>query len=229
MNRLDWSRGKERAKVEPLLPRSAAIARQGEAHSRRTVTSVWKGPAEWKRRFFVVISVPVIAAKERRSYPINRVEDTVAIALIRRNPVIVARGVGGDRKENGVLPVWPPMGHAIAPGAKAIANWQRIETEPAIGIADERNKVVPTPMRSAGSEAAPLSAPEAADIAAGEHDPSLVQAPFGRRRRLCGPVRSQREDCYDRENTCLPGSTHCHHPETLGLHKETGNPSLRFR
>src|ERR1700730_13450522 len=136
MNRFDWSRDKERAKVEPLLPRAAAIVRLGEARSRRTVNSVGIGPAERKRRFFVIISMPVIPAEERRSYSINRVEDAVAIALIRRNPIIVTRGVGGNRKEDGVLPRRALVAQAIAPSANAIADWQRIKAKTAVGIAD---------------------------------------------------------------------------------------------
>ena len=58
------------------------------------------GLAERKRRLFVIISVPVIAAEERRSYSFDRVEDPIAIALIRRNPVIVAHGVGGKSAPN---------------------------------------------------------------------------------------------------------------------------------
>jgi hypothetical protein len=64
------------------------IARQGEARSRWTVRSVGVGPAERKRGWLIVItSRAVIAAKERRSHPIDRVEDAVVIAAIRRNPV----------------------------------------------------------------------------------------------------------------------------------------------
>jgi hypothetical protein len=121
-----------------IAARSASIARQGEAGSRRTIRSVGKEPAERKRRFFIIISIsmPAITAEERRSYSIDRVEDAVAIALIRRNPIIVARGVGGDRKEDGVLPWRALVAHAIAPSPNAIADWQRIKAEPAIGIAD---------------------------------------------------------------------------------------------
>jgi hypothetical protein len=101
----DWSRDKERAKVGSLLPRAAAVARQGEVRSRRTVSSVGIRPAERKPRFFVVISVPVIAAEERRSYSFDRVEDAIAIA----------RGVGSDREEDGVLPRRALVAQAIAP------------------------------------------------------------------------------------------------------------------
>ena len=121
------------------------------------------GLAERKRRFFVNVSVPVITAEEGRSYSFDRVEDPIAIALICRNPVIVAHGVGGDRKEDGVLPRRALVAHAIAPSADAIEDWQRIEAEPAVGIADKRDIAGSTPMRAARSEAAPFSMPEAAD------------------------------------------------------------------
>jgi hypothetical protein len=91
--------------------------------------------------FFVIISMPVITAEERRSYSIGRVEDAVAIALIRGNPIIVARGVGRDRKEDGVLPRRALVAHAIAPSPDAIADWQRIKAETAVRITDEGNKM----------------------------------------------------------------------------------------
>ena len=150
--------------------------------------SVGIGLAERKRRFFVIIGVPVIAAEERGSYSFDRVEDPIAIALIRRNPVIVAHGVGGDREEDGVLPRRALVAHAIAPSPNAIADWQRIEAEPAVGIADKRDIAGSTPMRAARSEAAPVSMPEAADIATGMHDLLIMRSPFGPRGRLCGRV-----------------------------------------
>lgn len=39
MKRLDWWSDQERAKIEPLFQRAAAIVRQGEARSRRTLLS----------------------------------------------------------------------------------------------------------------------------------------------------------------------------------------------
>src|SRR5580700_7242648 len=190
MKRLDWSSDKEWAKVEPLLPRAAAIARQGEARNCRRLRSVWIRPAERKRGFFVIIGMPVIAAEERRSYPIDRVEDAVAIALIRRNPIIVARGVGGDRKEDGVLPRRALVAHAIAPSANAIADRQRIKAEAAVGIADEGNKVSRPPSRNA-MRAKPVESVairDAADIAAVKHSASvpMIDSPLGRRMRLRG-------------------------------------------
>jgi hypothetical protein len=201
--------------------RAAANAGQGEARSRRTVGSVGIGLAERKRRFFVIVSMAVIAAEERGSYSFDRVEDAIAIALIRRNPVIVAHGVGGDRKEDGVLPRRALVAHAIAPSANAIFDRQRIKAEPAVGIADERDIAGSTPMRAARSAAAPVSMPEAADIATGMHDLLIMHSPFGPRGRLCGRVWRKCEDRYDCENPCLPALAHCHYPESLALQKQS--------
>src|ERR1700730_18445954 len=223
MNRFDWSRDKERAKVEPLLPRAAAIVRLGEARSRRTVNSVGIGPAERKRRFFVIISMPVITAEERRSYSIDRVEDAVAIALIRRNPIIVARGVGGDRKEDGVLPRRALVAQAIAPSPNAIADRQRIKAEPAVGIADEGNKVPRPPSQNAmrAKPVEPAAIPDAADEAAVKRavDLPMIDSPFGRRMRLRGRGRSTCEGRDDRENLCLPAPAHCPDLQILALHE----------
>src|SRR5205807_2792461 len=134
------------------------------SRTRRRVRSVGVGPVERKRRFFVIISMPVIAAEERRSHSIDRVEDAVAIALIRRNPIIVARGVGGDRKEDGVLPRRALVAHAIAPSANAIADWQRIKAEAAVGIADEGNKA-PRPPSQKAMRAKPVESAAIPDAA----------------------------------------------------------------
>src|ERR1700730_2107430 len=214
MKRLDWWSDKEWAK---------AIARQGEARSRRTISSVGIRPAERKRRFFVIISMSVITAEERRSYSIDRVEDAIAIALIRRNPIIVARGVGGDREEDGVLPRRALVAHAIAPSANAIADWQRIKAEPTIGIADEGNKAPRPPSRNA-MRAKPVERaviPDAADIAAvkGAANVPMIDSPFGRRGRLRGRGRCTCKGRDDRENPCLPAPAHCTDLQTLALHE----------
>src|SRR3984893_15850767 len=209
MKRLDWWSDKEWAK---------AIARQGEARSRRTISSVGIGPAERKRRFFVIIGMPVITAEERRSYSIYRVEDAVAIALVRRNPIIVARGVGGDREEDGVLPRRALVAHAIAPSANAIFDRQRIKAEPAVGIADEGNKVPHPPSQTAmrAEPVEPAAMPDAADEAAVKRavDVPMIDSPFGRRMCLRGRGRCTCEGRDDRKNPCPPASAHCPYLQT---------------
>jgi hypothetical protein len=204
-------------------PRRWALARQDEARSRRTISSVGKGPAERKRGFFVIISMPVIAAEERRSHAIERVEDAVAIALIRRHPIIVARGVGGDRKEDGVLPRRALVAQAIAPSANAIPDRQWIKAEPAVGIADEGNKV-PRPPSQNAMRAKPVESaaiPDAPDIAVVKHSASvpMIDSPFGRGMRLRGRARCTCEGRDDRENPCLPAPAHCADLQTLALHE----------
>ena len=93
-----------------------------------------------------------------------------------RNPIIVARGVGGDREEDGVLPRRALVAQAIAPSANAIADRQRIKAEPAVGIADERDIAGSTPMRAARSEAAPASMPEGQLLVARSNFMRMFQA-----------------------------------------------------
>jgi hypothetical protein len=96
MKRLDWSRDKERARIEPLLPR--ALPDRTSRRSPQPLGSQisWRRAAERKRGWLIVItSRAVIAGKERRSHPIDRVENAVVIAAIRRTPVIVAHRIGG--------------------------------------------------------------------------------------------------------------------------------------
>jgi hypothetical protein len=228
MKRLDWWSDKESAKVEPYC-RALCDRTSRRSPQPPSVSSVGIRPAERKRGFFVFISMPVITAKERRSYSIDRVEDAVAIALIRRNPIIVARGVGGDRKEDGVLPRRALVAQAIAPSAYAIADWQWIKAEPAVGIADEGNKA-PRPPSQNAMRAKPVESaavPDAADEAAvkGAANVPMIDSPFGREMRLRGRTWRKCERRDDRENPYLPAPVHCLYLQIGASHGNTEIPA----
>src|ERR1700730_12324510 len=123
-------------------------------------------------------------------------------------PPLTTRGVGGDRKEDGVLPRRALVAHAIAPSANAIADWQRIKAEAAVGVADEGNKAPHPPSQTAmrAEPVEPAAMPDAADITAvkGAANVPMKDSPFGRRMRLRGRGRCTCEGRDDCENPCFP-------------------------
>jgi hypothetical protein len=79
----------------------------------------------------------VIAAGEGRAYPIIWVKDAINIVVVAWHPVIVARGIGGDRKEHRIVPPRAPVREMVAPCADAVFERQRIKAKRAVRIADK--------------------------------------------------------------------------------------------
>lgn len=150
----------------------------------------------------------VVAAEERCSDAIDRVEDAVAVALIRWNPIIVARCVGCDCKIDGIFPPCAGVAQAIAPSANAILKRQRIEAVAALWIADEIGKVSPPPVPGALCARRvdePASIPPVdITLVMCAADLPMMDSPFWRRGRPCDRVRCKCERRDDRENPYLP-------------------------
>jgi hypothetical protein len=79
----------------------------------------------------------VIAAEEGRADPVVWVKHAASIVAVGGHPAIVARGIGGDRKENWIVPPRAPVREMVAPRANAVFERQRIKAKPAVRIADK--------------------------------------------------------------------------------------------
>jgi hypothetical protein len=110
----------------------------------------------------------VASCEEGRPDAIIGVKNTISIAAIGRNPIVIARRIGGNRKEDRVIPPGAPVGQAIAPGAEAVLERQGIKAKPAAGIANEIDKAPPLPLRlGAPRKSTSAAMAERAEIGAG--------------------------------------------------------------
>src|SRR5262249_24461432 len=91
----------------------AALRKQ----SYRAESNVWRAA---RSRPAITGRPAVIAAEEGRADPVVWVKDAISIVVIGRNPVIIAGRVGGDCKEDGIMPPRPRVSEAITPRANAI-------------------------------------------------------------------------------------------------------------
>ncbi len=145
----------------------------------------------------------VIAAKVGRADPIVWAKDTIYIVVVGGRPVIVARGISGDRKKNRIVPPRAPVGETVAPCGDAVSERQRIKAEPAVRIANQSRITLPPAVRDPDA-----ARTEALDVSA---KMSAACVPdIGVRFVVCwrGSGRRQGAGHDHQENPFLAASTH---------------------